>query len=352
MIDSPGLRLDRDVLLFFEDRDRDTLLRGDRRLRRRLRKAIGYLRTDRPRYSGFELSFVLLCRALTRAGRTVHVNDFAAAARNPDFPVGLCGFPHILDHWSLPNPAVLGPGLFDHPLEAPGLMKDPRFRVYLAFSEWMRRMFARVYGDAHMALWFGGMDLEDWTDATDHPKDLDFLVYDKIRWNRDELVPRIREPVLVELARRGLAFEIVRYGQHTNDTYRRLVQRSRGLLFLCEHETQGMAYQEAMASNVPVLAWDQGYWMDPNRPRWELEPVRASSVPYFDPTCGERFGHNGADDFAAALDRFMAKRSAYAPRAWVAEHLSLEESARLYLDAYRRAGSDLQIAETVPTDVI
>lgn len=350
---SPELRPDRDVLLFFEDRDRDTLVRGDRRLRRTLRKAIGYVRTDRPRLSGFELSFKLLCRALSRVGRTVHVNDFALAARNPEFPVGLCGFPHILDRWRLTNPAVLGPGLFDHPLEAPGLMSDPRFRVYLAFSEWMRAMFAQVYGDEHMALWFGGMDLVEWPDASSHPKDIDFVVYDKIRWNRETIVPQIRDPLLNELSRRNLSFEILRYGQHTNDTYRRTVQRSRGLLFLCEHETQGMAYQEAMASNVPILAWDQGYWLDPNRPRWEPNPVPATSVPYFGAACGERFGYHGADDFAAALGRFLAKRETYAPRAWVAEHLSFEQSAQLYLEAYLRAGGDLRAGSgSAPRDAV
>lgn len=333
----PELRLDRDVLLFFEDRDRDTLVRGDRRWRRRLRKLIGYLRTDRPRLSGFELSFILLCRALRRAGRVVHVNDFALARRNPQFPVGLCGYSHILDGWSLPNPAVLGPGIYDHPLQAPRLMEDPRFHVYLAFCEWMRKMFANFYGDEHLMLWFGAMDVTEWPDSAAMPKDLDFLVYDKIRWNRDTLVPQFRDPLLAELSRRNLSFEILRYGEHTNDAYRRTVQRSRGVLFLCEHETQGMAYQEAMASNVPILAWDQGYWLDPNRPRWEPNPVPATSVPYFGPECGERFGYHGADDFSHALDRFLANRPNYAPRAWVIENLSFEESARLYLEAYDRA---------------
>jgi len=81
--------LGRDVLLFFEDRDRDTLLRGDRRLRRRLRKAVAIFRPNKPRVTGFEVSFILLCRALERAGQTVHVNDFALARRYPAFPVGI-----------------------------------------------------------------------------------------------------------------------------------------------------------------------------------------------------------------------------------------------------------------------
>jgi hypothetical protein len=352
MFRTTKLDLDRDVLLFFEDRDRDTFVRGDRRLRRTLRKVLAPLRPNYPRVSGFELSFMLLVRALERAGRVVHVNNFRLALQNPSFPVGLCGYTHILDGWRLPNPAVLGPGLFDHPLQAPALMSDPRFRVYLAFCEWMRRMFAQYYGDDTMALWFGGMDLAEWPDEKGQPKDIDFLVYDKIRWNRDTLVPSFRDPLLDELTRRDLSFEVLRYGQYTHETYHKLLQRSRGLLFLCEHETQGMAYQEAMASNVPVLAWDQGYWLDPNRPLWEPHPVPASSVPYFGPECGERFGYHGADDFPPALDRFLAARESYTPRAWVAEHLSFEQSAQLYLEAYDRAGRDLRVARSAPRDAV
>lgn len=353
MVRAPKLDLDRDVLLFFEDRDRDMFVRGDRRLRRSLRKAIAPLRPHHPRVSGFELSFLLLCRALTKANRVVHVNNYRLALQHPSFPVGLCGYTHILDGWRLPNPAVLGPGLFDHPLQAPMLMNDPRFRVYVAFCEWMRAMFAKYYGNAKMALWFGGMDLTEWQDAKGNSKDLDFVVYDKIRWNRETLVPEFRDPLLAEIARRNLSFEVLRYGQYTHETYRKLLQRARGLLFLCEHETQGMAYQEALASNVPVLAWDQGHWLDPNRPLWETEPVPASSVPYFSPECGERFGHHGVDDFSPALDRFLDNRDRYTPRAWVAEHLSLERSAQLYLDAYRRAGCGIaSIADTAPRDAI
>jgi hypothetical protein len=330
------LSLDRDVLLFFEDRDRDTFVRGDRRLRRRLRKAAAFLRPNKQQISGFEMSFILLERALRSAGRTVHVNDFALARRNPHFPIGACGYPHILDNWSLPNPAVLGPGIIDHPKQRPTLMQDPRFRSYLVLCDWMKDLF-RQYGDDVLDLWFGGIDLGEWPDLSNRPKDVDVLVYDKIRWNRDTLVPNLRAPLLAELARRGLNYEIVQYGSYTHAQYHKLLARSRWMLFICEHETQGMAYQEALASNVPVLAWDQGYWLDPNRPLFEAEPVKASSVPYFGPECGERF--TGVDDFAAALDRFSTGLPHYAPRLWVREHLSLKESADLYLHAYYKAAA-------------
>lgn len=331
-----SLTLGRDVLLFFEDRDRDTFVRGDRRLRRRLRKATAFLRPKKQKISGFELSFILLRRALTEAGHTVHVNKFRLARRNPTFPIGICGYTHILDHWNLPNPAVLGPGLFDHPKQAPQLLDDRRFGAYIAFCDWMRDMFASIYPYAKIDLWFGGIDLKEWPDTSAATKDIDVLVYDKIRWNRTTLVPQLLDPIIAELGARGLRFEIVRYGAYTHESYRDLLSRSRSMTFLCEHETQGMAYQEALACNVPVLAWDQGFWLDPNRPQWEPEPVPASSVPYFADSCGDRF--TGPADFPEVLARFWDRLATFTPRAWVEKNLSLAESAKRYLTAYYRVG--------------
>jgi hypothetical protein len=330
-----SLSLDRDVLLFFEDRDRDTLIPGDRRLRRLLRKAVAPIRPHKQHITGFEVSAGKLSAALRRAGRTVHVNDFALARRNPHFPIGICGYAHVLDHWSLPNPAVLGPGLFDHPKQRPHLMEDPRYRFYIIRSEWMRELFATVYDRSTLTLWIGGIDVADWPVAQPQEKTTDVLIYDKIRWNREQLVPDFRDRLIAELSSRGLSYEIVRYGGHTIMEYRKLLKRSRSMLFLCESETQGNAYQEALASGLPVLAWDQGTWLDPNRHQWEDRPVAASSVPYFSSECGERF--TNVADFSPALSRFVDKMDSYSPRRWVEENLSLRRSAELYLYAYYKA---------------
>jgi hypothetical protein len=326
---------DRTVLLFFEDVERDRFVRHDRHLRRAARRVYHAL-TDGQRVSGFEVAFGMLVLALRRAGVRVVVNNYALARRHPEHPVGICGYPHILDRWDLPNPAILGPGLFDHPAQAPSLMHDPRFRSYLVPCQWMHDVFEPYY-PGQCRTWFGGIDLDHWADGSSHPKDIDVLVYDKIRWNRDEVTRTLAEPVLEEIRRRGLRTHVLVRGAYSVATYRELLQRSRGMLFLCECETQGLAYQEAMASNVPILAWDPEEWMDPQRVRWSASRITASSVPFFDPRCGERF--LDASTFPLALERFLARQGGYAPRAFVAEALSFERSAALYLDAYVAAAS-------------
>jgi glycosyltransferase involved in cell wall biosynthesis len=318
------------VLLFFKNYEADSFVKYDRYLKRLLRPLYQKLHR-RQKKSGFAVSFELMCRALRGSGYTVRINDYRTARKNPAYPVGIVGFPSILENWTLPNPAVLGPSLYDHPRLAPDLLKDPRFRKYAVLAPWTLDVYKPVYGDACFT-WFAGIDLDAWPDLSGHPKSFDFLVYDKIRWDHDALKKAMIDPIVATLKQKGLTFRLLRYAMHDHDTYRTALAEARGLLFLCEHETQGLAYQEAMASNVPVFAWDNGFWADPLWKRFGEAPPPASSVPFFSPACGETF--RDMTQFDAALDRFMAKRESYAPRGYVRTHLSLERSAGLYADQY------------------
>ncbi len=164
------------------------------------------------------------------------------------------------------------------------------------------------------------------------PKKVDCLIYDKIRWNQDHYKRSLVEPIVAGLNNRGISHHTIKYGHHDHKTYREKLRTSHFMLFLCEHETQGMAYQEAMACNLPILAWDNGFWLDPNRKTYTKEGVPASSVPFFSPECGERFRESG--DFLEVLDRFLERLNAYAPRRYVQQALSLHESAATYLKYY------------------
>ena len=103
------------------------------------------------------------------------------------------------------------------------------------------------------------------------------------------------------------------------------------MIFLCEHETQGLAYQQALSCNVPVLAWDPGQWLDPWRYRYGEGVVPATSVPFFDERCGMTF--LGVPDFAAHLSVFIeaSRAGSFSPRDYVIENLTLEGCARNYL---------------------
>ncbi|HUY67851.1 MAG TPA: hypothetical protein VMV79_00940 [Alphaproteobacteria bacterium] len=318
------------ALLFYKEYERDSYFQGDRYLKRILRP-LYHRAHSRQKKSGFAVSFDLMRRALTKAGCDVRVNDHRAARRHPDYPVGLVGFPCLLDHWQLPNPAVLGPSLYDHPMLAPALFDDKRFKKYAVLAPWTMEMFRPVYGERCFA-WFAGIDLDEWPDLSGEPKTCDFLVYDKIRWHHDEKSKTLLQPVLRALDTRGLTYRLLRYKRYDHAMYRKFLACTRGLLFLCEHETQGLAYQEAMASNLPVLAWNNGFWADPLWKKFAAAPPPASSVPFFSAACGETF--SDPSQFESALDRFMNKRLSYRPRDYVAANLSMETSAKIYAGEY------------------
>lgn len=326
---SPGPR-GRDIFLFYKEYEADKFVPGDRYLKRLLRPIWNMMHSNQKK-TGFFVSFELMRDALSKAGYNVRANDYAGARLRPDYPVGVIGFPVILDNWKLPNPALLGPSLYDHPGLAPDLFRDPRFRKYLVLADWNRDMFAPVYGDRCVS-WFAGIDLERWPSQAAKPKSFDFLVYDKVRWDHDRFQGELIDPVRNHLTARGFTFMDIRYKFHDQPTFRRLLSAAKGMIFLCEHETQGLAYQEALASGVPVLAWDRGYWGDPLWKRFDPKAPPASSVPFFSPFCGERFAN--LDEFPAALDRFVERLPDYDPRSYVASNLSQEESARIYADAY------------------
>lgn len=329
-------KLDADtVLLFYKEWEKDKYVPYDRYVRRIVKPAYNVVRRNQG-VSGFRMWYQLLVQSLRSCGHRVVTNNAQLARRNPEHPVGLVGYPNVLDTWDLPNPALLGPGLYDHPMIAPHLLDDPRYRLYITTCDWIDAVFRKLYGQRCIH-WHAGIDIERWADTSSARKTLDIIVYDKIRWNRDQYAPNLLEPILAQLQSRGLRYRVVRYGQYTHPIYRNLLREARALLFLCEHETQGMAYQEAMASNVPVLAWVNGYWLDPRRPTFDPDPVPATSVPFFAPECGECF--SGVDDFEEVCARFLERLPMYRPREYVRRELSFQRSADLYMRAYRLAGS-------------
>jgi glycosyltransferase involved in cell wall biosynthesis len=170
----------------------------------------------------------------------------------------------------------------------------------------------------------------DW-ETTDH-KTTDFLIYDKVRWEHERYERELIQPIRDELKKRGLSFLEIRYGFYEEQDFHSLLQHCKAMIFLCEHETQGIAYQQALACGEPILTWDRGgYWQDPEYypHRVKFQPV--SSVPYWDERCGTKFQH--ISEFSVRLDQFGHKVQAgiFKPRDYILENLTLEKCAKAYL---------------------
>ena len=87
---------------------------------------------------------------------------------------------------------------------------------------------------------------------------------------------------------------------------------------------------------MPVFAWDEGDFVDPQLKRDAPAGLAVSSVPYFDRRCGRRFR---AATLETEFNSFWSCLDHYRPRDYVRDELSLQRSATAYLALYARAGS-------------
>lgn len=278
--------------------------------------------------TGFYTAFLGLVAALRRIGCDVRINDFAQARRMPAYPIGIAGYQSILARVSvLGNPMLFGPGDPGHPEAAGRLRGATAIHHIIQPSDWYVDLYRPSCGNA-VVRWPVGIDVDAIPDAAGHTKTIDVIVYDKIRWHRDTIVPAVRDRLIRHLDARGLSCRVLRYGHHTRDEYFAALRTARAMAFLCEHETQGLACQEALAMNVPVFAWDEGELIDPTQRPMAPPGLWASSVPYFDDSCGVRFD---VARLEACFDDFWSRRAGFHPRDYIAAELGLEKSAHDYL---------------------
>lgn len=322
--------------LFYEEPDGDRWFFGDRYPRRLVRRIV----RGRPPIGGQKRVFLNLCAGLDRIGQPYRVNDYRYLRRHPDELACVVGKPHVLDKMRGANPILFGSAIFSHPVDDPDLFRRLPVRLMLVPGEWVRRMHAPFYGD-RVVVWPTGVDVDLWQPTDDVGKDLDVLLYDKIRWEHERFVKTLIGPIENLLASRKLRFESIRYGHYRENDFRQLLGRSRAMIFLCEHESQGFAYLQALSCGVPILAWDRGgEWQDPTYyPHHErFGPV--TSVPYWDQRCGLKFADSL--EFSQRFEDFWAGvlGRRFRPRDYVVENLTLEGCSRQYVELAGRVLSE------------
>lgn len=299
---------------------------GDRYLLNLFRKLLG-----KNKVSGVEKVFINLCKSFDELNIKYTVNKPFKSIKSGEPVVVLGAGTYSLEGYTQSNPIIAGIGLMTHPNEWPELFSDYPVAKYLQHSVWAQNIYTPHFGKANCALWPAGIDTNKWA-PTKLPKKIDFLIYNKIRWNVDEVNAELRNPILKKLDDAGLSYKEIAYGHYFERDYFLLLQQCRAMIFLCEHESQGFACCEAMAMDIPVLAWDQGFCLDPNQFNWGETDIPASSVPFFDDSCGVRF--KDLQEFETQLPLFwkQVKANAFIPRKFIEANLSLKKSGERMLE--------------------
>lgn len=300
---------------------------GDRRIVYFLKRLF-----KKTKVSGVEKVFINLCKGFDELKVDYSVNrDFRKI--QPNEPVVVLGSgKYALKGYRQPNPIIAGIALMTHPSEWPSLCNEYPVVKYLQHSDWARNVYVPYYGAEVCDTWPAGIATDKWSPEENKEKTFDLLIYNKIRWEQPEMDAELRLPILESIKALGLSYKELVYGSYKEDEYFSLLSQARAMVFLCEHESQGIACCEAMSMNVPVFAWDQGFCLDPNRFGWGDPVISATSVPFFDDTCGMKF--KDAPEFASKLNSFWyhVQSGTYQPRRYILNNLTLKKSTERMLE--------------------
>lgn len=324
------------LFLFYEEPDPDRWFPGDHIPRRFIRRLL----RGHPQPGGVMRWFLNLQTGLDRLGIAYRLNDYAGLRRTPGAWAHVVGKPHVVKKIPPGHPIIYGPGIAAHPYED-DFWHTADLRLIVISCSWFKQMYDRdLPRPIPTAVWPAGVEVDLWQPPATPPAATDILLYDKIRWQRDHFEPEWVLPITAALERQGRRVHHLRYGHYREEEYRALLQKVSAMVFLCEHETQGFAYLQALASGVPIFAWDRGgFWQDPSMYPQRVKFAPVTSVPYFDERCGERFAD--LSGFEAGLAGFLRKSDAraYRPREYVVENFDLARQAQAYLDLSAQAQS-------------
>ena len=279
--------------------------------------------------------FLNLKKGLDQIGISYRVNDYDYIQKHPNELACILGKDNVLNKLQWTNPIIYGPNVYDHPSDDPELLNRLPIRKIIVTCEWFRRMCEPAWG-ARLATWSAGIDTDLWSPHSSEKKRIDVLLYDKVMWNYEQRQSELILPIRKLLAERGLKTVVLRYGHYRESRYRTLLNETKAMIYLSEHETQGLARLQANSCNIPVLAWDQqGFWEDPSYYPHKVQFSPVSSVPHWDERCGVRF--QNMEEFPVRLEEFLTRlsRGDFKPRQFVEQGFTLEQSARNYMTLVR-----------------
>jgi len=316
----------RPLNIFYEEPDPDRWFKYDRYPRKIIRRIF----RGKPVHGGQFMVYYNLVKGLTKSGIPYRLNDYKYISKHPDEIACIIGKDQVLYEKKWECPVFFGPAFGINPVANPEILKEFPIKKLIVPGSWLKEMFL-PYGAENVEVWPVGIDTDQWKPA-DKSKKIDFLIYNKIRWDHEKMNEQLIDPLKQLLKKHQLTFTEITYGNYKPPQLKARLAECRYALFLCEHETQGIAYQQMLSSGIAVLAWDRGgYWQDPN---WFPEKIKfqpVSSVPYWDDYCGVKF--SSINDFELNLIKFLdlANADFFKPRDYILQNLTLEKSAAAYL---------------------
>jgi glycosyltransferase involved in cell wall biosynthesis len=214
--------------------------------------------------------------------------------------------------WVIPKPPIVGK-----------FQKELQDRcVFNSLSKWVEIYYLELSSEFIMPIsqFPFAVNIEKFS-PIEINKEYDCIVYIKRKLNK------IVNFALEILNKKNLKYKIFRYGSYNEDDYLNSLRKSKFMLTLDAHESQGFALQEAMSTGVPLLVIDAISLYDEtddgiNSTYKYLKPkeLKATSVPYWSDECGIKIKNE--NDLEESLDLMLVNYKNYKPREFIKKELS------------------------------
>lgn len=180
------------------------------------------------------------------------------------------------------NSCIIGPQVwpFNNDFYGNFLISNPQYyKKIIVPSQWVKDLLVKHSNIAENKIDIWACGIPNLIDYNKKNKKYDCLIYYKNRPSN--------ELSLVEnfLSSKGLTYQVFSYGNYSQENFLYAVGLSKFCFVLDNTESQGIAIQEIISTNTPLLVWDIEYWDHMG----EQYKVPATSVPYWDSICGEKF---------------------------------------------------------------
>jgi hypothetical protein len=215
-----------------------------------------------------------------------------------------------------------GPNIVVFASDHNSLIASPEVDVVITPSQWVVDLYlADSPSLNHRCLaWPAGVDTNYWTPTLGLVRE-NILIFEK--QNKGPVGPIA--PYVEYLNLKGYKVEVIRYGEYTHVDYLEALNRARLMLGFVVDESQGIAWAEAWAANVPTLIWRNE--LNTYRGR----SYRVSTAPYLNASNGLFF--DNFEDFKGKFACWEQNADTFTPRAWTLANMSDQVCA---INLYRK----------------
>lgn len=236
----------------------------------------------------------------------------------------------IIEAGFVGKPVIAGPNVVELPSDLPILRKKlPKDSIYLHPSSWPMKIWSyEGYNETQLKSWPVGIDTEKFV-KINRAKKNKVLIYHK---QRDKKLLEKAKEMVQEF---NLEYSIIEYGKYSEEEYKKVLNESKFGIWIGCTESQGIALQEALATNLPLIVLDATTLFDnkikPKKSRFKkntfkkLTSLKTTSVPYFDKRCGIKI--KKLSELKGAITQLQSNFDNYCPSDYILENLTLENSA-------------------------